>query len=287
MRKTFVPFIAVLVLAVPAQSQAATIAVTIKSTSFSPKSITINQGDTVKWTNGDKVDHQIVANKGSFASAVLKPGQSYSFTFNTSGGFSYHDALHPSIAGAVYVKGPPPSISIGVNFPIIDYGAQTVISGTVSSGKANEQVLVLAQPYGSSAQQIATLETGTGGAFSYTTAPTIYTTYSVRWKTATSQTVTVQVRPSITLTRSGKTRLHTRVKATPSFAGRTVYLQRLSGFGQWVTVEKLKLGVNSGRIFTAPHRKGTSTYRIYMTTNQAGTGYLATWSNSVRVRYRH
>ena len=61
----------------------------------------------------------------------------------------------------------------------------------------------------------------------------------------------------------------------------------MSKFGQWVTVEKLKLGPNSGRIFTAPHRKGTSTYRIYMTTNQAGTGYLATSSNAVRVRYRH
>ena len=287
MRRVFVPLAAILVLALPAASQAATIAVTIKSTSFSPKSITINQGDTVKWTNGDKVDHQIVANKGSFASAVLKPGQSYSFTFNTSGGFSYHDALHPSITGAVYVKGPPPSISIGVNFPIIDYGAQTVISGTVSSGKAGEQVLVLAQPYGSSAQQIATLMTGAGGTFSYTTSPTILTSYSVHWKTATSQAVIVQVRPSITLTRTGRTRLHTHVKATPSYAGHFVFLQRLSGFGQWVTVEKLKLGPNSGRIFTAPHKKGTFTYRIYMTTNQAGTGYLATSSNSVRVRYRH
>jgi plastocyanin len=287
MRRVLVPFIAVLVLALPAQTRAATIAVSIKSTSFSPKSITVNQGDTVKWTNSDKVDHQIVANKGAFASAVLAPGHSYSFTFNTSGGFSYHDALHPSITGAVYVKGPPPSVSIGVNYPIIAYGEQVTISGTVSSGKANESVLVLGQAYGSSAQQIATLMTGAGGAFSYVTAPTILTTYSVRWKTATSQTVMVQVRPSMFLTRTGRTRLHARVKATPSFAGRTIYLQRLSKFGQWVTVEKLKLGPNSGRIFTAPHKKGTFTYRVYMTTNQAGTGYLDTWSNTVRVRYRH
>jgi plastocyanin len=275
------------VLALPAQSRAATIAVAIKSTSFSPKSITVNQGDTVRWTNSDKVDHQIVANKGAFASGILKPGQSYSYTANTPGGFAYHDALHPSITGAIYVKGPPPSVSIGLNSPIIAYGEQVTISGTVSSGKANEPVLVLGQPYGSSAQQIATLMTGAGGAFSYVTTPTILTTYSVRWKTATSQTVMVQVRPSVSLTRTGTTRLHARVKATPSFAGRTIYLQRLSKFGQWVTVEKLKLGPNSGRIFTAPHKKGTFTYRVYMTTNQAGTGYLDTWSNTVRVRYRH
>ena len=249
--------------------------------------MTINQGDTVKWTNTDKVNHQIVANKGAFASGILRPGATYTFTFNTSGGFAYHDALHPSIAGAVYVKGPPPQVSVGVSQPIVTYGEQTTIAGTVSSQKANEQVLILAQPYGSSAQQIATLETGAGGAFYYTTAPTILTTYSVRWKTVTSQTVTVQVRPKVTLTRTSATRLFAKFSATPSFAGRTIYLQRRSKFGQWVTVEKLKLGPNSGRIFTAPHVKGTSTYRVYMTTNQAGTGYLDAWSNSVRVRYRH
>jgi plastocyanin len=286
MRRLLLPLIAVLGLALPAQSLAATISVTINASAFAPKSVTINQGDTVKWTNADKVNHQIVANKGAFASGILRPGQTYSFTFTTSGGFAYHDALHPSVSGAVYVKGPPPQVSVGVSEPIVTYGEQTMISGTVSSQKANEQVLVLAQPYGSSAQQIATLMTGAGGAFFYTTAPTMYTTYSVRWKSVTSQTLTVQVRPNLTLTRTTSTRLFAKIAAAPSFAGRTIYLQRRSKFGQWVTVERLKLGPNSGRIFKAPHVKGTSTYRVYMTTNQAGTGYLETWSDSVRVRYR-
>jgi len=53
-----------------------------------------------------------------------------------------------------------------------------------------------------------------------------------------------------------------------------------------VTVQKLKLGPNSGRIFKAPHVKGTFTYRVYITTNQAGTGYLDSWSNSVQVHFR-
>jgi plastocyanin len=286
MRRLLLPFIAVLGLAFPAQSLAGTVSVKIEASAFTPKSVTINQGDTVKWTNTDKVNHQIVANKGAFASGILRPGATYSFTFNTSGGFAYHDALHPSLTGAVYVKGPPPQVSVGVSQPIVTYGDQTTISGTVSSQKANEQVLILAQPYGSSAQQIATLETGTGGAFYYTTAPTMFTQYSVRWKSVTSQTVTVQVRPKLTLSRTSSTRLFAKIAATPSFAGRTIYLQRRSKFGQWVTVEKLKLGPNSGRIFKAPHVKGTSTYRVYMTTNQAGTGYLETSSNLVRVRYR-
>jgi len=232
------------------------------------------------------VNHQIVANNGAFASGILKPGATYSFTFNTAGRYGYHDALHPAFTGTITVNGPPPSVTLGVSAPIITYGDQTTISGAVSSAKANEAVLVLAQPYGSSLQQVATLMTGASGTFTYTTGPTVLTAYSVKWKTATSQTVTVQVRPRLTLAHTSATRLFARVTATPSFAAHSIYLQRRSQFGQWVTVEKLKLGQLSGRSFKVPHRKGRFTYRVYMTTNQAGAGYLDTWSNSVSVRYR-
>ena len=109
----------------------------------------------------------------------------------------------------------------------------------------------------------------------------MFTTYSVRWKSVTSQTVTVQVRPKLTLTRTSATRLFAKFSATPSFAGRTIYLQRRSKFGQWVTGREAQARSELGRIFTAPHVKGTTTYRVYMTTNQAGTGYLETWSNTV------
>jgi plastocyanin len=286
MRKLLYPIVAVFVLALPAPGVAATIAIKATATGFTPKTVTINQTDSVQWTNVDKVNHQIVANNGAFASGILKPGQTYSFTFNTAGKYGYHDGLHPSLAGTITVKGPPPSVSIGVSVPIITYGDQTTISGAVSSAKAGEAVLILSQPYGSSAQQVATLMTGTSGAFTYTTGPTLLTSYSVKWKTATSQTVTVQVRPRVTLAHTTATRLFARVTATPSFAGRSIYLQRRSQFGQWVTVEKLKLGPNSGRYFKAPHRKGRFTYRVYMTTNQAGAGYLDSWSNSVKVRFR-
>ena len=286
MRKALLFLAAVLVLALPASSYAATIAIRITATGFTPKTVSINQGDIVKWTNADKVNHQLVANNGAFASPIMKPGDTYSFTFNAAGTFRYHDALKPSLTGTIAVTGPPPSISLAVSVPIIAYGDQTVISGTVSSAKPNESVTLLAQPYGSSAQQVATLVTSAGGAFTFTTTPTILTVYSAKWKSATSQAATVQVRPKLTLAKTTATRLFAKMTASRSFAGRSIYVQRRSSFGQWVSVLKLNLGPLSGRIFKAPHKKGTFTYRVYMTTNQAGSGYLDTWSNSVRVRYR-
>jgi plastocyanin len=286
MRKLLYPIVAVFVLALPAPAVAATIAIKATATGFTPKTVTINQGDSVKWTNVDKVNHQIVANNGAFASGIMKPGETYSFVFNTAGKYGYHDALHPAFTGTITINGPPPSVTLGVSIPIITFGDQTTISGTVSNAKTGEAVQVFAQPYGSSTQLITTLMTSTGGAFTYTTGPTVLTVYSVKWKSATSQTVTLQVRPRLTLAHTTATRLFARVTATPSFAGRSIYLQRRSQFGQWVTVSKLKLGPNSGRIFKAPHRKGRFTYRVYITTNQAGAGYLDSWSNTVKVRFR-
>ena len=136
-----------------------------------------------------------------------------------------------------------------------------------------------------SVQQLATLMTGTGGTFTYSITPTLFTTYSVSWKGVNSQTITVQVRPRLTLTKSGS-RLYLKTAASTSHAGRFVYLQKHSQFGQWVTVGKLKLGPLGGRIFKAPHRIGTTVYRTYMTTNQAGLGYLEAWSNTAKVTFR-
>ena len=128
MRTVVLAAVAVLALAVTGASQPAsqaTKAVAIKSTGFSPKSVTIATGDAVKWTNRDTKNHQVVANNGSFASAAIKPGKSYTHTFNTAGTFGYRDALHPSLTGKVVVKGPPPAVTIGTATPIIDYGQST------------------------------------------------------------------------------------------------------------------------------------------------------------------
>jgi plastocyanin len=282
MRKLLIPLAAALMLTIPSSGVAATINVRITATAFSPKTLTVNYGDTVTWTNADRVNHQVVANNGIFASGALKPGQSYSYTFKGAGKFNYHDALKPALTGTVTVKGPPLSVTLGVASPIVSYGDQTTISGTVSSGKPNETVYVNSQPWGSSVQQIATLMTGANGTFTYTIAPTVYTTYSVKWGSTNSPTIIVQVRPRVTLSRTGA-RLYAKATGSQTYAGRHIYLQRHSQFGQWVTEGRLKLGPLGGRIFKIPQRPGVSYYRVYMSTNQAGLGYLESWSNAVRV----
>jgi plastocyanin len=282
--------LAVLVLgAAPATpASTATKTVQIKRSAFSPASVTIKTGDTVTWVNSDTQNHQVVSNNGSFVSPILAPGKRYSHRFDAAGTYRYHDGLNPAVKGTVVVSGPPPAVSIGLSKPIVVFGETLVLSGTVSNGKTNETVTLYQQPYPqTSFEQVATVLTGAGGAWSYVlrTAPQILTQYEAKWTGRTSVVVGVQVRPRITVAyRLGKFRA--RVYASSSHAGRSVLAQRLSRFGQWVTVKKVRLGRNSSSAFQMALPRGRSRVRIAMSVNQAGAGYLAGFSPTITVRRR-
>jgi plastocyanin len=276
---------AMLVLALPASGSAATASVKIVPGAFQPASLSVASGDQVQWTNNTSTTRQVVADEGGFASPILKPGQTYGFTFKTAGTYAYHDGLHPSLKGSVAVKGPPPEVTLDVDAPILFYGHSTTLTGKVSSGDSGESVTITSHPEGSSAQQVTTATTTTGGAFTATVKPTIQTDYSATWKGTTSQLASVQVRPLVRLTHYTATRLFAKVSSSISYQGHVVYLQRLSPVG-WLTVKRYVLGANSGRLFTAPHHRGYRTYRVALTATQAGPGYMNSWSNSARVHYR-
>ncbi|MBI4340620.1 MAG: cytochrome P460 family protein [Chloroflexi bacterium] len=65
--------------------------------SFQPGTRTVKVGTTVRWTDSiiDGINHTATANDGTFNSGVLKPGQTFEFTFTAAGGFSYVCSLHP------------------------------------------------------------------------------------------------------------------------------------------------------------------------------------------------
>ena len=263
---------------------AATSTITIRSTGFSPSSVTINHGDRVTFKNADKVDHQAVADDGSFASPILHANQSWTTAaLNTAGTFRYHDALHPRLTGKITVKGPPPAVTLALSVPIVNYGTQITLSGAVSSATANESVELDQQPWGqTSATQLAIVKTGPGGVYSFTVTPSIYTTYVARWKNVASGSVVAQVAPKIQLVPGGQGYMKAVVSSPVSLWHRHLYLQRLSQFGQWVNIAPLTLGQLNGRLFRPVSYlpKGLSHIRVFLTVNQAGNGLLAAHSGT-------
>src|SRR5688572_27924812 len=157
--------VAALVLVAPAA--AATKAVSIKRAAFSPATVSIVAGDSIRWRNDDTRDHQIVSTTGAFASPVLRPSRTYTFSFDVAGTYRYRDALNPSVTGTVKVAGAPPAVTLGTSQPQIAYGDKVTLSGQINSKKAGENVQLSYQPYGQASEIVlATVITGVDGTFS-------------------------------------------------------------------------------------------------------------------------
>lgn len=79
----------------------------IKDLAFQPRSVTIKKGTTVTWTNRDTVEHDVAPDDGDSeafkGSELLAKDESYSFTFNTPGIYTYHCSPHPHMTGTVTV----------------------------------------------------------------------------------------------------------------------------------------------------------------------------------------
>jgi plastocyanin len=209
MKKLFVILVSVGALAVASPAVAATHGVTITKIAFVPNSLTITTGDSVTWTNSDTSNHQVVSQQAGFASPMLKPGDTFTFTYSKSGKFSYTDSQDKSLKGTVTVQDVPGNVSLQTSATLVTFGGSITLSGVVSNKGAGENVEILRQECNKSTQameRVTTVQTTTGGAFSFTLQPTMKTTYQVKWKSSTSPSLSVAVRPRIRLHRHRRRR---------------------------------------------------------------------------------
>ena len=272
------------ILAAVVTAGAATQTVQITANGFTPRTATVNAGDTITWHNADTANHQVVAGNGSFASPVLHPDQTYSHTFTSAGVVGYHDADASTHTGSVVVTGAAPSVSLSASLPTITYGGATRLVGSVSNGSSNQSVTLTAQATGKSAQSIDQTTTSSSGSFAFTVSPTIGTTYQSHWNSADSQTVSVNVAPRVGFSRSGKLYI-AKVTSDATYGGHFVWLQRHTVYG-WTSVKRVYLGANSRAVFAVKLPRGHSSLRLNLTSGQAGNGYVAALSRTVFVTTR-
>lgn len=269
----------------PSAFGATTKQVNITSGGFSPKTVSITADDSIRWKNNDTKNHQIVSTRGTFASPVIGPGKTYTFTFTEAGTYDYRDALYPNRTGTVKVAGLPPALTFGVSLPQIGYGTSVTLTGQVNNKKAGEQVTIASTPYGQlSPVVLANVVTGSNGTFALTTKPQLLTSYLATWKGVNSLPATVAVAPVITFGRNNG--WVSKIYAGRSMVAKTVQVQMVSKFGQWVTVKRVRVGQGNVARFTLPLAKGVHKLRIAMSVNQAGVGYLGAFSNEVTWRTR-
>jgi len=94
------------VLGLPAAASASEVPVTIVSRAYQPAQLTVEDGQTVIWTNRGFGFHTVTALGGEFDSGRLSLGESFKVTFTTPGAFPYKCTVHPSMRGSVTVLAP-------------------------------------------------------------------------------------------------------------------------------------------------------------------------------------
>lgn len=86
------------------QNAGASPVVSIDHNTFIPSEITVAPGTIVTWVNNEAMPHTVVDLNKGFRSKTLVKDAKFSFTFTTTGDYSYLCSIHPNMKGKVIVK---------------------------------------------------------------------------------------------------------------------------------------------------------------------------------------
>lgn len=195
-------------------------------------------------------------------------------------------AVTPAVA-----QGPTVTLSIGKpsggpqgEVTTVLFGELVRLSGSISSGRPGETILVTVSPY-RGAPGTRTLVTDAEGEFSFVHRPRLRTSYQARWGTRESaQEPFTHVRPKVGLRirNARRGQFTVTMAADPTHVSRVVVFQRRVSRTAWATVRRVRLpGRNLSARFTARLPRGTHRVRILVPQTP---GYLRATSAFVLVR---
>lgn len=91
----------------PASAGEPTVVIDVANMAYSPASVTIEQGQTVRWKFDDHgLPHDVAGDgalDGVLQSELLTTG-TYDYTFDEPGTYTYHCTPHPMMVGTVTVR---------------------------------------------------------------------------------------------------------------------------------------------------------------------------------------
>jgi len=141
---------------------------------YEPPVISIQKGDTVTWLNDDREGHTVTSGEGPgrfgwmggdkfgeptgyFESGRFMEGDSWSFTFNETGLFSYFCTIHPWMEGVIIVGEAIPDYPHDATgnkiekFPLIEYTSDGLVEIDLTWEphviKTNEKIIFIYQTY--------------------------------------------------------------------------------------------------------------------------------------------
>jgi plastocyanin len=95
---------AALVLATGLASADQQLEIHMRNNAYTPESLTIPAGTTVRWVNDDGDVHTVSQGGGSLESGLLFSHDGWNYTFNDPGTYEYYCLPHPYMRGTITVE---------------------------------------------------------------------------------------------------------------------------------------------------------------------------------------
>ena len=140
------------------------------------------------------------------------------------------------------------ALSLAITPNPVKFGRSVTISGTLTGPNPTGRTITLREdpfPF-DDLLNVGTVDTDAAGNYSFVRSPTMNTNYQVRRGGVESQTVTVAVKPRVSLRFGDRTppagkRIRLRGKVCPEHDGGTLEIQRRKARGQWRTVARVTM----------------------------------------------
>jgi plastocyanin len=241
--------------------------VDIPGTLFSPDALTVLVGDTVTWTNHDKMTHTVTADHGEFDDR-LEPGAHFAQTFVHAGVYRYHCRIHRFMHGeidvyAVALLGPSRSVRLG---------STVTLSGLVP-GEVSSVSLEQARTDGSY-EPAASAPPAADGSFRFQITVTGPAEFRARAGDQLSDPVAVRPQPSVTMrVRRANGRAMVEIAAQPDQAGAPIALERyIRERYWWMPVRRATLGQDGRAMLVVPVKAHGVRLRVHLLRGRNGWG---------------
>jgi len=242
--------------------------VDIPGTFYSPDELTVLVGDTVTWTNHDRMTHTVTADHGEFDSDRLEAGAHFAHTFVEPGEYRYHCRIHRFMHGeidvyALALLGPTRSVRLG----------STVTLPGLASGDVRSVGLEQQRADGSY-ETLASASPAPDGSFSFSITVSGPSVFRARAGEQLSDTVAVRPQPLVTmrLRRVGG-RVTVAIAAEPNQTGAPIALERyIQDRYWWMPIRRANLDSDGHITLTVPLKARGVRLRVHLLRGRNGWG---------------
>jgi plastocyanin len=242
--------------------------VDIPGTLFSPDALTVLVGDTVTWTNHDRMTHTVTADRDEFDSDRLEPGAHFAHNFVQAGVYRYHCRIHRFMHGeidvyALALLGPNRSVRLGSTVTLTG-----LAPGEVRSVRLEQQLA------DGSYEGVASASPAADGSFSFPITVSGPSRFRARAGDRVSDNVAVRPQPLVTMRlRRVDGRAAVAIGAEPDQAGASIALERyIRERYWWMPIRRAKLGDDGRVTLKVPAKARATRFRAHLLRGRNGWG---------------